>query len=433
MKGKYMEKIKSRSSIFYKFSLQIYLIIFPVLFILRTIQQDYTTSIALVLAISLFLLLYVLYKKSFNEDILAFTLNIGMFILITGYVYAKGSENLSIIWILTIPILGYTLLFLRVAFVFSLLGLLALYAFFYLYNDVYVYDEKFRLTVLYVLLTVIIHVFARQLDNTVALLQNYNNNLENKVNRLLKSEQEREKLFIQTSKLASLGELLSSIAHQWKQPISSMSAIIINMRVKEELSGASNSKHIQFIDELDKQIQFMIDTMDDFRSFFKSDEQKISDFNMNQETKRLIHLFDKDFKAHNININYIENTEKIIVSGYPNMYQQALLNLITNARDAIENNDSENKNINILLSRVNDYGLIIIEDHAGGIPEQFLEKIFDKHFSTKGERGNGIGLTIVKEIIEDFCLGKLTVENINGGARFSVYIPIESNPPVLIK
>jgi len=420
-----LEKVKSRSAIFFVFSLKIFLTVFTVLLLLRTIQQDYETSIALLVALSLFLILYRLYVKSYNVHSLAFVLNLGMFVIVVGYAYLKGCEDFSIIWLLMIPVLGYTLMSLRGAFLFSLAGIFGLYILFYIYSDLFVYDEKFRLTVFYILLTVIMHFFAYKLDYTISLLHDYNENLESKVDELLKSEQERERLFIQTSKLASLGQLLSSIAHQWKQPIATISAIDMNLKVKEELSGSPDNERLKLIGEIDEQIQFMTETMNDFRSFFKADDNKAVPFDINEETKKLIYLFDKDFKSHNININIVENTKEILVHGYPSMYKQALLNLISNARDAIESNKAENKNINVLLSRVDGYGLVLIEDHAGGIPENLLKSIFDKYFTTKGEKGSGIGLVMTKEIIEDFCQGKLTVENTHDGARFTVYIPVQ--------
>jgi signal transduction histidine kinase len=106
------------------------------------------------------------------------------------------------------------------------------------------------------------------------------------------------------------------------------------------------------------------------------------------------------------------------------MYKQALLNIITNAKDAIHENKPDNTDIDISYDKDDTFGIVTIKDHAGGIPEEILSKIFEKNFTTKGENGSGIGLAMTKEIIEDFCHGKLSVENTDDGAKFSIYIPL---------
>jgi signal transduction histidine kinase len=251
------------------------------------------------------------------------------------------------------------------------------------------------------------------------------NNLERKVNKALEQKLEQEKLLIHTSKLATLGELMSSIAHQWKQPISTISAISMNLRLKEELSESSDISKLKLCDELEEQTEFMSKTMDDFRSFFKAREEE-SAFTLNIVSQRLIGLFDKNFKAQNINIHQCES-DNIEVFGYSNMYKQALLNIISNAKDAINETKPSNTNIDIAYSKDDTYGIVTVEDHAGGIAQEVLDKVFEKHFSTKGENGSGIGLAMAKEIIEDFCHGKIRVDNTDDGTRFNIYIPLHQS------
>jgi signal transduction histidine kinase len=199
----------------------------------------------------------------------------------------------------------------------------------------------------------------------------------------------------------------------------------MNFRLKEELSENSDISKLKLCDELEEQTEFMSRTMDDFRSFFKAKEQE-SAFILNMASQELIRLFEKNFKAQNITINNCES-DNIEVFGYSNMFKQALLNIISNAKDAINENKPDNTDINITYAKDDICGIVTVEDYAGGIREEVLNKVFEKHFSTKGENGSGIGLAMAKEIIEDFCHGKLSVENTDKGARFSIYIPLRKS------
>ena len=419
-----MKSSTSRQKAFFEFLLKILFVLFTLFLVPRTIQQDYQTSIALVFGISIVSTLYLLHLKKFNLNKLSFLLNFGMFVLFVGYPYMKSCEELSYIWLLAIPMIGYTLISLRQAMLFSIAGFFMMFVLFYIFNDNFLFNEKFRLAIFYVLLTTIIHFFASKLDSALLELQDYNNNLEGKVKELLKTSKEREKLLIQTSKMASLGEILSSIAHQWKQPLAAISAVSMKLVINENVSETPNENTLKHAEDIQNNVQFMSSTMDDFRSFFQArDEKKI--FQLSLSSRKLIGMFIKNFKSHNIEIVLHENSpESIEVFGYENMYKQAILNLIVNARDEIKEKNPQNPTIDIKLDKDDSFGIISIENYAGNIPKDIMDQIFVKNFTTKGNNGSGIGLAMTKEIIEDFSNGKIEVENTDFGVIFTLFIPL---------
>ena len=228
--------------------------------------------------------------------------------------------------------------------------------------------------------------------------------------------------------MASLGEMLASVAHQWKQPIASISSISSSLRVGEELKaikgGESDLTVIEKAIAMEKHVKFMDSTMNDFRSFFKnSDTHK--NFSLQESSQKLFSLFADFFNSFEISIVLGENSEKtFIVAAYENMYKQALLNIINNAKDAIVNTQTSCTDITISYEKENDYALINIDDCAGGIPDEIIDKIFDKHFTTKGKEGSGLGLAMSKEMVEEGCQGELLVSKIDNGSRFTIKLPL---------
>ena len=242
----------------------------------------------------------------------------------------------------------------------------------------------------------------------------------------LLQEHKRLKLFnSQQSKMASVGEMLASISHQWKQPLSAISMSTADTKIKELLKDTPDEAVINNLETIEKQIEFMISTMHDFKNFFKPDKEKTK-FSLMQSSYELINLFSKNFIENNIVINlHSKNERDIEVFGYENMYKQALINIIANAADAIIENSSDNKDIYVECDSDGEYGIVTITNYAGQIPEENIDKIFDQFFTTKGDRGSGIGLSMTKQIIEDLDSGKVTAENIEDGVVFTIKLPLK--------
>jgi len=229
-------------------------------------------------------------------------------------------------------------------------------------------------------------------------------------------------LLKQQSKLASMGELLSSIIHQWKQPINVLMALYANIEIKKALETIETSDYRDAFVETKQQVDFMTDTINDFRNFLNPDKKKTT-FNLVEGVDEIFTLFASQYKINGLYIEKL-STEPVCVLGYYNEYRQVILNLINNANDAYLTSTCTDK-VLILKTYIQEgYGCISIEDKAGGIPENIIQSIFDPYISTKkSSGGTGIGLYMSKVIIEEHMHGHIEVENINKGCRFSIHLP----------
>ena len=255
------------------------------------------------------------------------------------------------------------------------------------------------------------HLKLQQLTN--CLLDEVDKQVRQKT-EVQKKLAEQEILIHQQSKLAAMGEMIGAIAHQWRQPLNALNMNIQNLEDDFE-DGLIDEPFIQaFIEKNRKTIVFMSKTIDDFRNFFRTDKEKQS-FSLLNAVHETIALQEAQFKNHAIDVE-IEG-EDISLFSLKGEFQQTLLNLINNAKDALVESGRCDKKITIQLLG----DALAVEDNAGGIPEEILERIFEPYFTTKEQgNGTGIGLYMSKLIIEKNMGGILSVENRSEGARFLI-------------
>jgi len=219
-------------------------------------------------------------------------------------------------------------------------------------------------------------------------------------------KEEQKEILVQQNKLASMGEMLGNIAHQWRQPLSRMSYILMNIESKDK-----EQHHTQKLQEASEQLEFMSQTIDDFRSFYAPDKAK-EDFSLETATEETLKIIHSTFRHNNIDIELILKNDRTL-HNYKNEYKQVLLNLLSNAKDALIDRV-------ILLPKVTitiDKNKISIQDNAGGIKENILPHIFEPYFTTK-DKNTGIGLYMSKMIIEKNMGGILNVFNREKGVLF---------------
>ncbi len=253
-------------------------------------------------------------------------------------------------------------------------------------------------------------------------LVDYQDNLEQKVQEAIQLKQEHEKLLIQQSKMATMGEMVASISHQWKQPLQTSTSIITAAKVRHELGKEVALEEL--FEELTKQIRYMDRTIVDFTRFLKPDRTK-EFFSLNEAINDAHTLLDHQLKQRNIAlINTVKDAE-ILIEGYQSEFSQALLNILSNAIDSITAHIEAGKRssiegkITIKATFNNNYLLLCILDNGTGIPEEDQEKIFQPYTSGKGEYGTGLGLYMAKIII-DAHGGKITTYNTEEGACFEL-------------
>lgn len=260
-----------------------------------------------------------------------------------------------------------------------------------------------------------------------------NESLEEKVRHEIERRRENEQLLLQQSRLAAMGEMIGAIAHQWRQPLSILSIILQDVEDAREHGELDSDYLSTSVEAANQQILFMSDTIDDFRSFFKPSRERIS-FELSEIVQDTIAMVQPQMKSHSIKVDFQSSVEQVIVCGYPNEFKQVILNFLSNSRDAIAEKRKSaeglqyfNGEIRLFLSQEGDSIRLSIEDTGGGIPEEYIAKIFDPYFTTKDEgKGTGIGLYMCKAIIEKNMNWSLSVKNIPGGACFEILIPLSA-------
>ncbi len=259
------------------------------------------------------------------------------------------------------------------------------------------------------------------LQEKINELDEFNKTLHNKVKIEVEKQREKENLLIQQSKLAALGEMIGNIAHQWRQPISAVSTIMMNIKWTAISKGVPEDFINDKIKEANSQLNYMSQTIDDFRSFFKPDKEK-ENFDIKIEVQKAYKILEATLKNSEINLQ-IFTSSTYDVYGYPNEFSQVILNILSNAKDVIMERQIEEPRIEVNLYQKEDHIYCEISDNAGGIDKENIEKIFDPYFTTKESHGTGIGLYIAKEIIEKHMSGQLTIENTDIGAKFIICVP----------
>jgi PAS domain S-box-containing protein len=235
----------------------------------------------------------------------------------------------------------------------------------------------------------------------------------------------QQNLLIEQSKHAAMGEMISMIAHQWRQPLQTVSILVQKLPLTKMMDGKITDDLLDsVVKDVGLQLQYMSKTIDDFRDFFKPNRTKeIIDISIIID--KSVNFLGYLLKANSIKLN-IKNDMKYEIYVYLNEIVQAIINIIKNACDALIENDIQDKILNIETIKDDDYINIIIEDNAGGIPDNVIGKIFEPYFSTKtNKNGTGLGLYMCKTLIEQHSNGLISVENTNIGAKFTIKLPLE--------
>ena len=264
---------------------------------------------------------------------------------------------------------------------------------------------------------------SRLIYQTTSELEEINNSLSDKVEEEIQKNREKENKLMQQSRLAQMGEMLSMIAHQWRQPLSAISSTSSALELKAELGKVDKETVQRSAKNISKYAQHLSDTIDDFRNFFKSNKEELES-SFNGMITSVLSIVQTSIEDKNISIILESNTQRKFVT-YPNELKQVILNLIKNAEDAVLEREIEDTYIKITTYSDGDKEVLKMSDNAGGISEDVLGKIFDPYFSTKLDKnGTGLGLYMSKTIVEDHCDGELSVSNSEDGAVFKVVIDV---------
>ena len=237
---------------------------------------------------------------------------------------------------------------------------------------------------------------------------------------VLEELRKKERLLIQQSRMAAMGEMLNNIAHQWRQPLNVLGLKVQEIGLTFELGNLSQEILDENIDRVMDIIKHMSQTIDDFRDFSAPDKEK-SLFMVDRVIAKTISLLKENFTQLGIAIEVSTSGEQI--NGYPNEYGQVLLNILMNAKDAFREQRTKGAKVTLYSRMEEGVVVLTITDNAGGINKEIMDKIFDPYFTTKElGKGTGIGLFMSKTIIEKNMGGSFSVSNVEGGAEFRIEV-----------
>ncbi len=271
--------------------------------------------------------------------------------------------------------------------------------------------------------------FESALREKTGQLAELNRDLENRIKSGLEERSRQERLMMQQSKLAAMGEMVGAIAHQWRQPLSTVGVIIQNLKMAHKLKKLDAHMLENSAKDAMGQIKFMSNTIDDFRNFFKPSKEK-ENFSVLEAVEHTISLVRAQLENNIISVHLqVGEGTPLRVSGYPNEFKQVLVNIINNARSAIEekrkkgNLKTDTGDIFIDITRAGKNITITIANNGDKIPKKVMARIFEPYFTTRKDgKGTGIGLYMSKTIVEDQMDGHIFAENTKDGARFTLQL-----------
>ncbi|MDZ7817587.1 MAG: ATP-binding protein [Aliarcobacter sp.] len=229
------------------------------------------------------------------------------------------------------------------------------------------------------------------------------------IDRYIDKNNKQQHILSQQSKMAAMGEMLGNIAHQWRQPLSVITTVATGMKLQKEFNSLDDETFEKSIENITNSALYLSDTIEDFRNFFRTDKEETL-FNIKNVFEKVFKLTDAQFKNHEI--IFIKNIEEFELYGFENEFIQAIINILNNSKDALENKENP-KLIFISTYKKENTAVIKITDNAGGVDEKIIDKVCEPYFTTKHQsKGTGVGLYMTEEIIVKHMGGTLLFKNV---------------------
>jgi len=267
-------------------------------------------------------------------------------------------------------------------------------------------------------------------DEKTHELKELNLSLEVRIEQAIQENREKDKLLDAQSKMASMGEMIGNIAHQWRQPLSVISTGVTGMQLQKEYELLDDKQFNKTCDMINENAQYLSKTIDDFKNFIQGDRKRHI-FNILDSLKTFTHLVEGSIKENNIEI--ILNVDKdLAIESYENELAQCFINIFNNSKDALKDKKIKDKLIIFTCYTKKNTVIIDIQDNAEGISDDIIEKVFEPYFTTKHKsQGTGLGLNMTYKLIVDGMNGNITVENKEfihnklkyNGALFQITLP----------
>lgn len=255
-------------------------------------------------------------------------------------------------------------------------------------------------------------------------LRRLNAGLEQRVAQEVEKNLEKDRIVAHQARLAAMGEMLSNIAHQWRQPLNNASLIVQNLQVEFEDGVLTADSCREYVEECVQSLVYLSRTIGNFHEFFQPDSSRES-FDPYQTARKAVSLVREELESRGITFMLVDEYNSTVI-GYKKEFAQVLLNIIQNAKEAILSRQPADPRMEIVCSQRGDMGLVTVRDNGGGIPAEIMDKIFDPYFTTKFKsQGTGMGLYISKMIIEKHMGGRITVNSNAAGTEVTIELPLE--------
>ncbi|MCW8896349.1 ATP-binding protein [Sulfurimonas sp.] len=413
--------------------------------ILRDTKEFVPVELAVLFMNFMLILLLRKDRKFFEPVVIILTTQFTFLFLFL--IYIAEPEAMKHTWLFTYPIL---LLYLQdnkkgLIWIIFLVFMLLIAPFQNFIEVKYSLDQLTYLSVVLILVHTIIYFYQVKIDEAKfkileqqALLRNFNNKLEDQVhaktaelrelNESLESKVQdkveqliqKDKLLTAQSKQAVMGEMISMIAHQWRQPLSTITLQIANLQFKKLLGDGIKSEDIDdALSEISDTIMYLSDTVDDFQTYFHPDKE-IVEIEIHELLQKAVNFATSRLTDINVEIDV---NDKIFVKTYMNEFIQVILNILNNAIDAHNDTKLQNPFIKLYVKDEEAEISVIIKDNAGGIKEENLNKLFEPYFSTKGKNGTGLGLYMSQMIIQKQFNGKIDVKTSENFTTVIIKVP----------
>lgn len=252
-------------------------------------------------------------------------------------------------------------------------------------------------------------------------LEDMNLTLQKRVDEAVFEMRRKDKVLLHQGRHAAMGEMIGNIAHQWRQPLNTLSMVIANLESAFNENDLTEACMDEAVGTANRLIQKMSCTINDFRDYLLPQKQREL-FLVRNQIQIAVSMMELSLKSRSVSVEF-SLEEDLYLTGFQNEFSQVVLNLLNNAKEAIIEANPHNPRIVISSRQEGDMGIVSIEDNGCGISSDNLDKIFEPYYSTKSA-GTGIGLYMSKIIVEQHMHGKIEVKTFPGGSEFSICIPL---------
>jgi C4-dicarboxylate-specific signal transduction histidine kinase len=291
-------------------------------------------------------------------------------------------------------------------------------------NDIYYFKKPFNEEELYSLVDSVLKQWNDREENITLQrhLEEINRDLEAKVNEELEKSRKKDAVISKQQRLAYIGELLSNIAHHWRQPLNQLALMVQDLDdayKNDELDDIYCDSNIGEILEI---VNYMSKTIDNFRDFFAPNEMETV-FPLSKVVKDSVDIYEYQIKSGEIEINFSID-ETVQVKGFPNELSRTIVSLLSNSKEAFDKRKIEAPRVNISVESDGENAILFLDDNGGGVEKDLEEKVFEPYITSKPPtEGNGLGLFFCKMVVENQMGGKISLNNHQAGVRVTISLP----------